>query len=202
MDPDDVLRQRVKAELRQRMRGLRVQAPREACAARSANIVERLDALDAVRAARTIALFWPIEARHEVDLRALDARLRARGVRVAYPLADRETGTMGFRFVEHPETMPEDEDIRGFRQPGPGEPEAAPGDLDVIVVPALAVDPTGSRIGYGAGNYDRALPFHAPPAITIAVAYDYQLLAEIPVMPFDVAVHWIVTDTRALPASR
>src|SRR5580658_2364531 len=85
LPPDAILRQRVKAEIRKRQRGLRKTTPASACAERSTRIVERLEELPAVRAAGKVALFWPIEERHEVDLRSFDALLRARGVLVAYP---------------------------------------------------------------------------------------------------------------------
>ena len=68
--------------------------------------------------------------------------------------------------------------------------------LDVVIAPALAVDPTCQRIGYGAGYYDRTLPRYAPPAITIGVAYDWQVVAEIPVTQGDVALDFVVTDVR------
>ena len=67
-------------------------------------------------------------------------------------------------------------------------------------MPALGVAPSGHRIGYGAGYYDRTLPLHAPPAVTLAVAYDFQLLAEVPVTEGDVPVDFIVTDRRVLRA--
>ena len=100
--PEEVLRVKVKAELRKRMRGVRKTAPVEACSARSAKIVAALEAHEAVKAAKRVALFWPIVARHEVDLRPLDTSLRARGVSVAYPAIDPETGDMTFRFVDDP----------------------------------------------------------------------------------------------------
>jgi 5-formyltetrahydrofolate cyclo-ligase len=174
-------------------------------------VCERLDALDALRDAAAVALFWPIEQKHEVDLRPLDGRLRARGVKVAYPATERETGAMQlparpsasegsgmmkFRFVTAPETMVAAP--MGLREPSPSEPEAREGELAVIVVPALAVDPTGHRIGYGAGYYDRALPRYAPPAFTVAVAFDYQLVPEVPATDGDVAVACVVTDRRTL----
>jgi 5-formyltetrahydrofolate cyclo-ligase len=200
---EELLGRRVKTEIRKRMRGLRNTIPEAACAARSARIVDALHALDApprLAAARAVALFWPIEERHEVDLRPLDARLRESGVRVAYPGVDPETREMSFRFVTHPDAM--EEQGFGFREPSPREPAAAPGEIDVIVVPALAVDPRGHRIGYGAGYYDRTLPAFAPPARTVAVAFDFQLLAEIPTSDADFPVDWIVTDARVLRAER
>jgi 5-formyltetrahydrofolate cyclo-ligase len=194
--PDDFIRLKVKAELRKRLRGVRRTTPAEACAERSRVIVERLLAHEAMAAPKKVALFWPIEARHEVDLRPLDAALRARGVEVSYPAIDPETGDMTFRVVADPAAM--DEAGYGFSEPAPGSPEAT--SLDVVVVPAIGVDPTGHRIGYGAGYYDRTIPRYAPPATTIIVAYDWQLLAEVPATEHDVRCAWVVTDARVLDA--
>jgi len=196
---EELLRRRVKAELRKRMRGLRNALPAAACIERSSRIVERVAELGDVAGARSVALFWAIEERHEVDLRGLDARLRARGARVAYPAVDPETGGMVFRFVEDPASM--EPQGFGFREPRATEPQAAPGEIDVVVAPALAADPRGHRIGYGAGYYDRALPRFAPPAVTVTVVFDFQLVAEAPSTAGDVPVQWIVTDARLLRAT-
>jgi 5-formyltetrahydrofolate cyclo-ligase len=198
LPPDDVIRVRVKAELRKRLRGLRMTMPADACAKRSVRIVERLTSHASVVAARSVALFWPIVEKHEVDLRPLDASLRARGVSIAYPAVDPETRLMTFRFA-----TPDDLDERGFgfREPSATAREATRGDLDVIVVPAVALDPTGHRIGYGAGFYDRTLPRFAPPAIAIGVAYDFQLVAEVPFTQHDVALPFVVTDGREIPTT-
>lgn len=194
--PEDYIRVKVKAELRKRLRGVRKTTPPEACAARSRAIVERLFAHEAVVAAKRVALFWPIEARHEVDLRVLDASLRARGVQISYPAIEPETGVMSFRVVEEPAHM--EVAGYGFSEPPSDAPEATA--LDVVIVPAIGVAPSGHRIGYGAGYYDRTLPRYAPPATTIIVAYDWQLLAEVPFTPEDVACQWVVTDARVLDA--
>ena len=86
----------------------------------------------------------------------------------------------------------------GFREPSLGDPRRRRTSSTSSWCPALAVDPRGHRIGYGAGYYDRALPRYAPPAITIAVAFDFQLVAEAPNSTFDIPVAWVVTDTRAM----
>jgi 5-formyltetrahydrofolate cyclo-ligase len=194
--PDDFIRLKVKAELRKRLRGVRKTTPAEACAERSRALVARLEAHEAVVTAKTIALFWPIESRHEVDLRPLDTTLRARGVRIAYPAIDADTNVMTFRFVDDVGAL-EDKGY-GFLEPAADAPIATA--LDAIIVPALAVDPTGHRIGYGAGYYDRTLPAFAPPAVSIAVAYDWQLVAEVPATEGDVRVAWVVTDIRSFDA--
>jgi 5-formyltetrahydrofolate cyclo-ligase len=194
--PEEHLRIKVKAELRKRLRGVRKAMPVEAALERSTKIIATLEAHPAVAVAKAIALFWPIEARKEVDLRRFDASLRKRNVRVAYPAIDPETDVMSFRFVDDPAGL--EEQGYGFAEPPPDAPHAA--ELDVVIVPAVAVDPTGHRIGYGAGYYDRTLPRYAPPAVSIAVAYDWQLVAEVPATPHDVKVGFVVTDARVLDA--
>lgn len=196
--PEEVIRFKVKAELRKRMRGVRKTMPLEACAARSTAIVKRLEMHPALAAAKRVALFWPIVERHEVDLRPLDAALRARGALVAYPQIDPDTGEMRFRATTG--TTDLEERGYGFAEPSADLPEAT--ELDVVVVPAIAVDPTGQRIGYGAGYYDRTIPRYAPPAATIGVAFDWQVVAEIPTTEGDVGLDWIVTDVREFDARR
>ena len=181
--------------LRKRLRGLRGTFPPGALADRSARIVAFVEGLEVVRAARTVASFWPIEGRNEVDLRALDASLRARGVLVAYPAVDRETGVMTFRLAAPDEL---DERGSGFREPTKAAPEAAP---DVVVCPALAIDERGHRLGYGAGFYDRALARYAPPARTVGVAFAFQLVPDLPDTEGDVPVEQIVTDEEARQAA-
>jgi 5-formyltetrahydrofolate cyclo-ligase len=192
------LRYRAKAELRKRARALRSTIPLDAIAARSARIVARLEELPCVQAAARVALFWPIEGKNEVDLTDLDGRLRARGVRLAYPSIEPDTRVMTFRFVDDPATL--SERGMGFREPDPSAEEAT--SLDVIVVPALQIDGSGHRIGYGAGYYDRTLPRFAPLATTIGVGFDFQLVVEVPVTEGDVAVAFVVTDAKLLVAER
>ena len=197
MEIDDrvekTLRREAKAILRQRARALRNTIPPEALAARSARIVEAALALPPIAAARAIALFWPIVARNEVDLRPLDAALRERGARLAYPSIDEER-VMTFRWVESTSVLRECG--LGFEEPPPDAPEAE--RLDAVLVPALQIDPRGHRIGYGAGFYDRTLGRYCPPARAVGVAFDFQLVPEIPITEGDVAVDFVVTDVRVI----
>jgi 5-formyltetrahydrofolate cyclo-ligase len=193
-DAEQELRYRAKAALRKRARALRNAIPRESALARSARIAERIEELPFVAAASRVALFHPIEGRNEVDLTALGERLRARGVRVAYPSIDPDTRVMTFRFVDDPGAM--EERGLGVCEPAPEAEEATA--LDVVIVPALQIDGRGHRIGYGAGFYDRTLPRFVPPARSVGVAFDFQLVAEVPDTPGDIALSLIVTDSRTL----
>ena len=176
------------------MRGVRATLPASARAEKSRAIAAQLLGLPALATAKTAALFWPMEGRNEIDLRSADAALRERGVRVAYPKTDVDTGALAFHFVEHPAAMCAG--ALGVCEPGERDPPVATDELDVIVVPALAVDPRGHRIGYGAGFYDRALARSS--AVAVAVAFDFQLLVELPNTPEDVPVAFVVTESRTL----
>ena len=71
--------------------------------------------------------------------------------------------------------------------------EVRPGvGADVMDI-VFAVDPRGHRIGYGGGYYDRTLPSYCPPAQSVAVAFSYQLVSELPILPHDVPCSAIAT---------
>jgi 5-formyltetrahydrofolate cyclo-ligase len=188
------LGQRAKMQLRARLSATRRALPPAAVNARSAAIIERLCALAPLAEARAVASFWPMDGRAEVDLRGLDRWLGERGVARYYPFMDpREGGfSTGFRRVAAPEELA----LRGrqFLEPPPDAPGAQRGDVDVVLVPALAITPEGHRLGFGSGFYDATLPDVAPPALTIGVAFSFQLLGELFVEPHDVACDLVVTD--------
>jgi 5-formyltetrahydrofolate cyclo-ligase len=195
-----VFADKARRQLRARMRSLRLALPEAAVLARSARIVERLLALPLVEQARSVALFWPVQRNAEVDLRALDATLEARGVARYYPFMDPSVQPSsgvasfrtGFRRVASAGALLERG--RGFAEPPPDEPAAARGDIELIIVPALAATPAGARLGYGAGFYDATLPDHRPPARALVVAFAFQLVGELPLLGHDVACDGVVTD--------
>lgn len=89
----------------------------------------------------------------------------------------------------------------GLREPPP--PWLAPesiAEASVILVPALAVDRRGVRLGRGAGFYDRALPMAAPSARLIAVVRDEEVVDELPAEPHDVPMTHALTPGRGLVA--
>jgi 5-formyltetrahydrofolate cyclo-ligase len=87
--------------------------------------------------------------------------------------------------------------MMGTREP----PPAAAVDLasaDVVLVPAVAVDPDGRRLGRGGGSYDRALRRVRATATLIALVGDHAIVEEVPVSAHDLSVSVIVTPTRTL----
>jgi 5-formyltetrahydrofolate cyclo-ligase len=72
---------------------------------------------------------------------------------------------------------------------------AAVAQADLVVVPALAVDRTGVRLGRGGGSYDRALARVAPGTLLVAALYEGELVDRLPADPHDVRVHAVATPT-------
>ena len=88
----------------------------------------------------------------------------------------------------------------GIRQPTNSSPEIDPAEVDLTIVPGVAFDPSGHRIGYGGGYYDRLLPW-TPSAVRVGYAFESQLLGEVPNDEHDVAMDVIVTPGRVIRPS-
>jgi len=190
---ESFLRRQAKAALRKRLRALRNSLPEKARAARSQRIVERVLASAPFERAKVVGLFWPMLERNEVDVRPIDAAAREEGKLVCYPFLQSES-EMTLLWAD-PSSL--EERGHGFAEPPEQATEAKASDELLVIVPALAVDPTGQRIGYGKGFYDRLLARICPPAFALAVAYDFEVVPEVPRAEHDRAVDMVITDLRS-----
>jgi 5-formyltetrahydrofolate cyclo-ligase len=92
---------------------------------------------------------------------------------------------------------------RGLLEPpGPRQGLDAVRSADLILVPALAVDRQGMRMGRGGGSYDRALAHAGPTPLIIALLHEGELVESVPVEPHDRPVHGVVTPTGFVPFAR
>jgi 5-formyltetrahydrofolate cyclo-ligase len=192
-DTESFFRMQAKAALRTRLRALRNSIPDKARAARSQKIVERVLASAPFARAKVVALFWPMLERNEVDVRPIEAAAREKGKLVAYPSLQDEA-RMTLRLAESSSL---EERGHGFAEPAEGASEAEASDELLVIVPALAIDPTGHRIGYGKGFYDNLLARICPPAFALGIAYDFEVVPEVPRAPHDRAVDLVITDLRS-----
>src|SRR5690606_31264049 len=82
----------------------------------------------------------------------------------------------------------------GIRQPLPSAPEVS---TDVMLVPLLAFDAAGHRLGYGGGYYDRTLALARAERkiVAIGLAYDVQEVAAVPRLDFDQRLDWVLTPS-------
>lgn len=130
---------------------------------------------------------------HEAPAASYARFFAERGHRVALPrFSDCEAE---MEFAEHVDPFDEGNLVDGpfdIRQPGSDAPTVVP---QVLFVPLLGFTVRGERLGQGGGHYDRWLARH-PDTIRIGMAWDGQLVDELPVEPHDVPLDAVVTPTR------
>jgi 5-formyltetrahydrofolate cyclo-ligase len=182
-----------KRELRGRMREVRRFLPEHRRTAESALVCERLAELGELRCARGVAAYTATS--EEADPAAAVARLRAAGARVAMP---RVAGphTLELHWVDEPAELITG--AYGILEPSPHAAPAEPAVVDAVLVPGVAFDGAGRRLGFGGGYYDGLLPRLREDALTIGLAFDEQIVDEVPSGPEDAAVDVVVTPSRLL----
>jgi len=180
-------KQRCRLEIRQRLQA-RNPADREADSAR---IHQRLVELPEWAAARTLLLFHPL--RSEPDTRPVLRRALAEGRTVALPALDPQTGDYLPRQVISltAELVP---GPLGILEPPASAPTLLWNQLDFLVIPGLGFSPDGWRLGRGRGYYDRLLP--QTRGFRCGVAFDEQIVVELPTEPHDRRLDCILTPSR------
>jgi 5-formyltetrahydrofolate cyclo-ligase len=165
----------------------------------TAKAAEQFLDLPEIRLAHTVAGF--ISTRSEIDTSPLIIRLRKRGVEVVLPRVSTELIPPRLRF-HHAENRSDFVfGIFGLLEPGPECPEVAAHTIDLFMVPGLAFDKRGARIGYGGGYYDelaayvRAHP-DAANARFVGYGFDLQMVDLCPAGEWDVPLDYVVTDER------
>tara|TARA_R110000868_G_scaffold29558_8_gene109975 strand:- start:1051 stop:1623 length:573 start_codon:yes stop_codon:yes gene_type:complete len=136
--------------------------------------------------------YWPLPG--EIDPRPLMAALVARGACLALPVVDRPGQPLKFR--EWRDDDPLQRRAFGLMEPLENAPELVP---DILLVPLLAIDADGNRLGFGKGYYDRtlaALRAHGAP-VAVGLAYEAQIVPAVPVDVFDQPLDRVVTEVRA-----
>ena len=168
--------------------------PAEARAAASAAITARIAALPTFTAARTVLL--TLSFRSEWDTLPLIELALADGKTVAAPRVNGATRMLDLHALVDP---PRDlvAGTFGIPEPDPRADPVAPETVDWVLVPGIAFDRSGRRLGYGGGYYDRLLPLLSR-ATRVAGAFDLQLVDRVPSAPHDLGVDVIVTESQTL----
>jgi 5-formyltetrahydrofolate cyclo-ligase len=168
----------------------------------SAKIFQRLVQLPQYAGARSVLCY--VSFRSEVSTHAFIERMWTDGKRVVVPycvarhlelfclssFSDLAPGTLGI-LEPKPEWREQDERRAKLQT------------LDLLVIPGLAFDRQGGRLGYGKGYFDRLLLGVRPDALLAAVAFESQLFDAVPMQPYDVRVDAVITESdiyrRTLP---
>jgi 5-formyltetrahydrofolate cyclo-ligase len=160
---------------------------------KEAAIAVRVEQLPQYRQARVVATYVGVKS--EVGTRSLIEGRLARGEATA--VVYRHEGDLALCLIQSVDELAPAS--FGLLEPGPSvvaDPErrCAPADVDLFLVPGLAFDPAGGRIGYGKGYYDRLLGAAGSDAVFLALAFECQMVESVPMLPHDVAVHLVMTE--------
>jgi 5-formyltetrahydrofolate cyclo-ligase len=153
-----------------------------------------LAALGSWPSSAVVGLYVPIKG--EINPNGLGEALAARGHRLALPATPRLGQPLVFRAYAPGDTL-----VRGrmnIPEPSPEAPEIVP---QILIVPPVAFDRRGYRIGYGAGFYDRTLPVLRAihPVIALGFAFACQEVPAVPDEPHDVPLDMIATEAELIP---
>lgn len=161
--------------------------------ARSAMISAYVMELAVYQVAQVLHCYLP--TRSEVDTRPLLTHALASEKRVVVPVVQQGVADLTHSWLKSTVEAELEPGIFGTFQPRILQP-AQPGAWDLTIVPLLAFDRSGYRLGYGKGYYDRLLAIAPTP--TIGVAFADQEVEHVPHEPHDIPLHWIVTEREVI----
>jgi len=187
-----------KKEIRKRILQLRNAMTPEAIATKSDEIVRRLTGLPEIRDASILMVFLSFgsEVRTDGIIRWGWENEKRIVVPRCRPEERRLTPCLLSEFSEL------ETGHYGIREPKAALVRAVPaGEIDVVLVPAVAFDRRGCRVGYGGGYYDRFLP-EVPKGVRIGAAFACQIVSEIPADPHDIPVDRFVTEEGIVSPTR
>lgn len=186
-----------KSQIRECVKHQRKQLNADVIEKVSKDITRQIISLEAFEKAKTVFLYAAFKS--EIQTKYLDKFARREGKKVAYPKIETSTGIMNFYSVRALHEL----ETHTFKSMAINEPNPAvhviikPTITDLMIVPGVAFDLKGNRIGYGGGFYDRYLK-ECLPAYKIGVCMDFQIFDEVPAEPFDVKIDCIAADKRGI----
>jgi 5-formyltetrahydrofolate cyclo-ligase len=175
-----------KSQLRQHCRTIRKSLREDARARASLAICERIETWQIFQQSETVLTYMPI--RSEADLTPLLER-HPQKKWVLPRIIPEEDHRMVFhpydgrRLIRHP---------LGMAEPAPDSPVILPDEIQLALVPGLAFDRHGWRLGYGGGYFDRFLKGFG--GVSAGIVFQALLLDEVPHTSLDVPIGWIVTE--------
>lgn len=158
---------------------------------KSKSIAEQFISLPVVQAGKIFLLYSSIKS--EVSTRLIAEELLKSGKTVAFPriIGDNR---MSFHKVSSLEELTDKQ--WSIPEPADNAPQVSPEEVDVAVIPGIAFDRHRCRLGWGGGYYDRFLP--KSDCFSIGLAFDLQIVEDVPVEDHDHPLDMIITETRVL----
>ncbi|MFA4891617.1 MAG: 5-formyltetrahydrofolate cyclo-ligase [Candidatus Gracilibacteria bacterium] len=179
-----------KTSIRKRLLKKRLQLTKKEVENLSKRILKKLIKRPEFKASRVVLLYHPIK--NEVDpIQLLSVKTKI----LALPRICKNN-----RLHIHKVTDPQTLTIGRFniKEPSTKNPTIARKNLDLIITPGLAFDPKGHRIGYGKGYFDKLFKNLSTKCVKIALAYDFQIIENVPADKHDQKVDLIITEKRII----
>jgi len=176
--------------LRKKVLEARLQLLPEEVKQKSDRIMSTLFSTEDYQKAKVVMFY--VDMRNEVMTKVSIKKALAKGKRVVVPRVKRGYGLLAIEIQSLDELVPS---TFGVLEP-PEKEEIVLAEIDVVVVPGVAFDRNGYRMGYGGGYYDNFLPKLRPDTKKIAVAFNMQIRDLVPIELHDVKMDMIITEQK------
>lgn len=183
----------MKDKLRSEVKKQRKKLNKKEIKKKSKQIIDKLIDLKEYRDAETVLFYISYNGEvftHELVKEALKKKT------VVVPISNLELGTLTISKIKKWNDL--EKGAYGILEPKIScVDEVSIFDIDCIIVPGIAFDEHGCRLGHGIGYYDKLLQ-EATNAFHIGLAYEFQIVEKVPVKPHDIPVHKILTEERVI----
>lgn len=180
----------IKNDIRLRLLEQRQNIPESEKRAAEEQIINTISSLASFRFAKTLLLYYPI--RNELDITPLIEISAKLGKKAALPISNKDEPEMDFFYISSKSELVKG--AFGIMEPKKDAEKYIPENSDsaICIIPAVAYDTSGHRLGYGKGYYDRFLTrFHGT---RLGICMSDMLLNELPHGKYDIPVNAIITE--------
>lgn len=189
-----------KRAIRDKMRSERAKLTHKDAVEAGTRILDRIlsGSVEGITVSKDSMLGLYVSDKNEPDFSGMLDVLRSKGIRFCFPTV--RSGAI--RFFSAPSDGKFIPGLLGIPEPGPSAEPIQPADIDIMLVPGMAFDRTGSRLGRGKGMFDQYLariPEEKRP-ILVGIGHDFQCLEYIPTEETDISMDYIIVPSFCLRA--
>ena len=181
-----------KTEARAYFSALRSSIAEDLRKSKSLTICKKIADLPEFSTCDTLFIYFPIKS--EADTLYLFEIAKERGIKIAFPISIKESFELDFRIVNSLDEL--SVGAYGIREPQQNAQKALITENSICIVPALAFDSSGNRLGYGKGFYDRFLKKFI--GLSIGITFDELKCSALPCELTDIPVDIIITDKESV----
>jgi len=176
----------LKRQIRKAIKALKLNLTPELARQKSAFVFAEIESMDTFRKARTVLAFWSLP--DEINTHDFIIKWYSHKRMVLPVVVGDELELRLFTGLEQMERS----SGFGIMEPKTGQ-LVKPEEIDFAIIPGVAFDPKGNRLGRGKGYYDRTMPL-LKNAVKVGVAYEFQLIDSVPVSEYDIPVDLVICN--------